>query len=400
VRIGSLIGLALRGIAGSGLRSWLIGACALVVAGVGLSTVIVVYGARQSLHLALERLGADVLVVPNGAQAPVQGALLMGTPTKKWMPTADVQRIAAVLGVAAASPQLYLESLSNASCCSVSSMFVVAFDPKTDFTLEPWLENKLGGSLGVDQAVGGKYVYVPVGQAGIKLYGTVLTLRGNCEPTGTNLDQSLFVTFETAREVARLSYSKAEKPLIIPKDGVSSVLVKVVAGADPETVALNIAAAVPGVAAIASPNMFAAYRAQITGLLRGLTIVLILLVAMALAVTALVFSMAAHERRRQIGVLRALGATRGAVLLSFLLEALILALAGGVVGVALGALCVYLFRVLLVSALGLPIVFPSLGTLVALIAAGLAGALIVVSAAALGPVLRVSRQDPADSMRE
>jgi putative ABC transport system permease protein len=82
VRLKSLSGLALRGIAGSAFRSWLIAACALVVAGIGLSTAVVAYGARQSLHLALDRLGADVLVVPKGAEAPVQGALLMGTPSK------------------------------------------------------------------------------------------------------------------------------------------------------------------------------------------------------------------------------------------------------------------------------------------------------------------------------
>jgi ABC-type antimicrobial peptide transport system permease subunit len=77
-----------------------------------------------------------------------------------------------------------------------------------------------------------------------------------------------------------------------------------------------------------------------------------------------------------------------------------LALTGGVVGVVLAALCVYLFRALLVSGLGFPFLFPSFGMLAALAAAGLAAALFVVSAAALLPVLRISRQDPADSMRE
>ena len=132
----------------------------------------------------------------------------MGTPTRRSMPMQDVSRIAAVRGVAAASPQLYLESLAHASCCSVSSMFVVAFDPATDFTLQPWLEKKLGGGLAPYQAVGGAYVYVPPGQGGIKLYGSLLKLRANLAATGTNLDQSLFITFATAREVARLPTPK------------------------------------------------------------------------------------------------------------------------------------------------------------------------------------------------
>ncbi|GAG75630.1 unnamed protein product, partial [marine sediment metagenome] len=42
------------------------------------------------------------------------------------------------------------------------------------------------------------------------------------------------------------------------------------------------------------------------------------------------------ERTREIGIRMALGATRGAVLTQFLLEALTLCLVGGLIGIALG----------------------------------------------------------------
>ena len=159
-------------------RSWLIALCALVIAGFVLSTVLVVRGAQDSLRLASDRLGADIVVVPQGAETKVQGALLMGTPTKAWMPAPTCRRSPPCAGVAAASPQLYLESMSNSSCCSVSDMFMVAYDPKTDFTLEPWLKQKLGGDLKLGQAVGGRYVYVPPGETNIKLYGYELLAAG------------------------------------------------------------------------------------------------------------------------------------------------------------------------------------------------------------------------------
>lgn len=400
MRFRSLAGLALRNISGSAFRSWLIGICALVIAAFLLATVLVVQGAQDSLHLAAQRLGADIVVMPQGAETGVEGALLMGAPVTSWMPAADVAQIAAVPDVAAASPQLYLSSLKDAACCSVSNMFMVAYEPSTDFTLKPWLEQQLGDSLGLGQAVGGHFVFVPVGDENIQLYGYILSLRGNLEATGTNLDQTMFITFDTAYDMARLSRTNAVKPLVIPNDQVSSVLVKVAPGGDAQKVAEEIVGAVPGVTAVRSPEMFGAYRTQISGVLRVTLIILGLTLILAVALLAFVFSIAAHERRRQIGVLRALGATRGAVLVSLLSEAGILALAGGIVGVALAAVGVYLFRTLLVKSLGFPFLYPSTGTLVGLIAGGLAVALAVVALAALFPALRACRQDPASSMRE
>ena len=298
-----------------------------------------------------------------------------------------------------ASPQIYLESLSHASCCAVSHLFIVAYDPRTDFTVGPWLHRGLGGELGLEQAVGGCRVTVPVDH-NVMLYGYTMWLRGKLEPTGTNLDHTLFITLPTAYAMARSSRTTAVRALVIPKDSVSSVMVKVKPGADPGAVARAISAAVPGVAAIVSPRMFATYRAQIGDLLHLMLVVLGLLLVMAAAVTAALFAMAANERRRELGVLRALGATRGAVLASLLGEALILALAGGLAGAVVAAAGVALFHTLLASVLGFPFLFPSFGRLAGEVALGLALALAVVVAAAALPALRVSRQEPAVAMRE
>lgn len=395
----SLIALGLHNLADNELRSWLLGLCAFAVAALAVTTVLVVHGAQESLHLAADRLGADVVVVPRGAATQVDGALLMGTVSRSWLPSSDVARIAAVPGVAVASPQLYLESLSHASCCAVNNMFIVAYDPTTDFTVGPWLQRSLGGVLGLEQAVGGCRVTVPVNH-NIMLYGYTMWMRGKLEPTGTNLDQSLFVTLPTAYAMARSSHTTALRPLVIPRDSVSAVMIKVRPGQDPARVARSIADAVPAVTAIVSPQMFAAYRSQISGLLRVLLAVLGLLLLLAAAVSAALFAMAAHERRREFGVLRALGASRSAVLAALLGEALTLALVGGLAGAIVAAIGVGLLHALLISALGFPFLFPSFGRLVGEVALGLALALVVVGAAAALPVLRVSRQEPAESMRE
>ena len=91
---------------------------------------------------------------------------------------------------------------------------------------------------------------------------------------------------------------------------------------------------------------------------------------------------------------------RGAVLLSFLSEALILAASGGVAGVVVAAAGVYLFKALLVEALGFPFILPSLAPLGLVVGIGLALALAVAALAAVVPAFRISRQEPALSMRE
>ena len=396
----NLVRLAFKNISGSAFRSSVVFLCALVVAGFALSITLIIRGAEDSLRLALGRLGADIIVVPEGAETRVESALLMGKPVKVWMPQSNLEKIARIPGVAVVSPQLYLASLSNASCCSVSEMFMVAYDPQTDFTVTPWLKRKLGGGLRLGEAVGGSTVFVPEGEQNIKLYGYFLTLKGNLEPTGTGLDQTMFLTFETANDVARISNTRAEKPLEIPPDSISAAMVRVQPGSDSRAVALDIMQKVPNVTPIESPDLFQAYRKQITGLLRAVLGILGITWALSVVLIGLVFSMAVNERRREIGVLRALGATRVAVFQSLLTEAGILALSGGAVGVTLAALAVYLFRNFLVASLGIPFLLPSVPSLLALNGGGLALALGSVTLAALLPAYRISRQDPAMAMRE
>jgi putative ABC transport system permease protein len=392
--------LALKNIQGSTFRSWAVFLCSLVVAGFALSITLIVRGAENSLHLASDRLGADIIVVPQGSQTGIEGALLMGTPTRMWMPQENLQKIAAIPGVAAVSPQLYLVTLTGASCCSVSDMFLIAYDPASDFTVQPWLKQRFGDGLRLGEAVGGSYVSVPQGEQNIKLYGYFVTLKANLEPTGTGLDQSLFLTFDTAQDIARISNTQAKSPLVIPAGNISSVLVKVVPGADLHQVAARIIQTTPGVSPVESSNLFQAYRKQISGLTSSVLAILGITWALAVLLMGLVFSIVANDRRRELGVLRALGGTDGFVFQSLLVEAGILALGGGALGVCLSILVIALFRKLIIVSLGFPFVFPSPLALIVQIGLGLVIALISVLIAVILPALKISRMDPAEAMRE
>ena len=396
----NVLGIALKSIRGNVVKSLTIFLSVFGVAAFFVATVIVVQGAQSSLDRGLERLGADVLVVPQGAEAKMESAMLMGAPVKMWMPADVLSRVAGVDGVEQASPQIYLQSLFGAHCCAVSEMFMVVFDPETDFSVTPWLEEELGRRLNVGEVIGGTQVFVPEGDEYIMLYGYNLDLKGTLEPTGIGIDATLFMTKETAEELSRWSSQTAEQPLTVPTDSISSVLVKVAPDVDPHGVAVQIERDVEGVVAIESPELFGTFREQMLGLLWLFLVMLIMAYLISALLIGLVFSMAAHERRREMAVLRATGATRFFIFRTLWSEAVVLAVAGGLVGVILSSLFIYMFRNYISGSLGMPFLFPSFGSLLGLAGLALALAIVTATIAVLIPAYKISRQEPALAMKE
>jgi putative ABC transport system permease protein len=96
------------------------------------------------------------------------------------------------------------------------------------------------------------------------------------------------------------------------------------------------------------------------------------------------------ERRSEIGLRRALGATRGQIRTQFLAEAVLLALAGGAVGVLAGALATVAYA----SREGWQVVVP-----VSAWAGGIASALVIGAVAGLAPAVRAARMAPTEALR-
>jgi lipoprotein-releasing system permease protein len=103
------------------------------------------------------------------------------------------------------------------------------------------------------------------------------------------------------------------------------------------------------------------------------------------------------QRAKEIGILRAMGVTRSAILQIFLLQGGLIGLSGSGLGSALGAGLTELFRALLHNADGTPFFPFDLSPALFASAAGIA--LLAGVVAALLPAWRASRLDPAEAMR-
>ncbi len=382
------------------VRSALVAGSAAVVAALGIAVLLLSSGTRAGLERASDRLGADILVAPLHSVERIDNALMLGLPVDETLPAELSGEIASVDGVDAVSPQLYMTSLPGTPCCPEATTPIVAFDPVTDFALRPWLDHLDVAELGLDQVIGGARVIASDGYAAITVYGRPLELVGTLEHTGTSLDTSVYLTFETAEAMARSSQTSAARPLEYEPGRVSAFLVKVDDNADPSAVAQVIDASVDEVDAFAGDQLFHSMRSQAALVERALFAVVAGAVALCLMLVVIAAMMAARERRRETGVLRALGATRSRVLVAFATEGGMLAVMGSLLGSLAGAGIVYLYRDYIAETVGVALTLPSTIGFLQLAAIVTTGAGLLVMLAYLVPLVPTCLDDPAHAMRE
>ena len=131
----------------------------------------------------------------------------------------------------------------------------------------------------------------------------------------------------------------------------------------------------------------AAAKSAFTSLFLGLGAVALLVGGVGIA-NVMVISVL--ERRSEIGLRRALGATRRHLGIQFLTESLLLSLAGGIAGVALGGGVAAAYA----SSRGWEVVVPPV-----VLAGGVLAAVAVGAVAGLYPALRAARLAPVDALR-
>ncbi|HEX9288866.1 MAG TPA: ABC transporter permease [Anaeromyxobacteraceae bacterium] len=135
--------------------------------------------------------------------------------------------------------------------------------------------------------------------------------------------------------------------------------------------------------------------ATVNAIMSMMTGVLLAIASIALVVGGIgianIMLVSVRERTREIGVRRAVGATRNTILMQFLVEAIVIASLGGLVGLGLGAGIIGLARLAMP---GLPV---QLSPWIVFTALGFAGAVGVLSGVI--PARSAARLDPVEALR-
>jgi len=257
--------LVRKGLKARAFRSVVTVLCVSFVIGTLFSATLLTRGVEDSINAGVGRLGADVLVIPAGTESEAQQNILLTTsPTAFYMDRSVVSKVAAVEGVQEVSAQVYAVSLVAASCCGYSNTFLVGFDPETDFTVYPWLKMHLTEPLEKDDIIVGASIPSLIGQE-VPFFGHIFTVAGKLDPTGTAMDDTVFIVQDTLYKMAEESPVKALQPLNISRNQISCILVKT----EPDVPPINVSRYIRyylkdlGITAITPAHMTEGVKSQI-----------------------------------------------------------------------------------------------------------------------------------------
>jgi putative ABC transport system permease protein len=368
---------------------------------IGITTIIAVLtialAGQTNIYGQLEKYGANLMVMPAISDIDIGlGGLSLGTlavgenyisedklPEIRQIADGKIREALNIQDegdIATIAPKLYMNTRVNGT-----SVIVVGVHPREERLLKTWWKVSQGKYLEASDealvgAVAAELLKLNVGDA-IALNGGEATITGILEETGSNEDYQIFVPLETAQKA-------------FDKEGlVSSIDIRALCNACPTSdIASAINENMAGVRAVAVTQIAETEM----GMLEKVKGFLFALAAITLAVGCFgvvnTMTTSVHERIKDIGIMKAVGASRNQVMKIFFYEAIIVGIAGGLVGYVTGTLLAYIVGPLIFGGVAVTYVpqyfLPSLA-LAALIAV----------IASVYPAFRASRIKVADSFR-
>ncbi len=358
---------------------------------IGVAAIVAVLGLSSSASAGLlheiSTLGTNLLVVENGqtltglpVELPEAAPAMIG----RIDGVSDVEETGTITGDVFRSPlipsidtnALSLAAASLGLLHAVGTTMAVGSYLNAATAREPVavLGAAAAQRLGIDRVYAGERIWA----ADMWLY-----VAGILNPAvlAPDIDSSVLVGFPTAEHYLGFDghpstvYVRAQTSRVDQVDGLLA------ATADPENPS-EVDVSQPSAALVAQADA----RGAFDGLFLGLGAVALLVGAVGVANIMIISVL---ERRSEIGLRRALGATRGHIRMQFLAEAVLLALVGGGAGVGAGALLTALYA----SAKHELVVIPALAW-----GGGIGAAILIGAVAGLWPALRAARMSPTQAL--
>ena len=310
---------------------------------------------RAGLEKTVNRMGADIIVVPKEYEREMADSLFLGEMCSFTFDRDWIAPISQIDGIEAVSPQLYMESLA-ASCCSTQTQ-LIAFDPETDFIVTSWLEDdnipmpKRGEMIighGID----------PEKEGEIYFFDEPYKVVGQLEKTGTNYDVCVFMTYETAQDI--MSSDKWYEVFRENPDAsqlISSLTIRTEEGVDAKDIARTINFRLvknAPIAAYTTNGIMTGAMATVNSLTGYSTVLMVMIALLVVVALVCIFTITINERAREFGILASLGIhgkTLSGIVLS---EGLLIGSAGGLIGSAFSVVTLLIFGNVFATLMELP----------------------------------------------
>lgn len=357
---------------------------------------------NRGLALSRERLGADAVLVPRYSSVDGGELLFTAMPENVYMSASVLEQAQQLEGIAAMTPQFYAQSLALGCCDPGEEVRIIGFDSGTDFILKPYLSEEqqreinpeeliVGANFEDDDLVGYNYM----------LLGKILKVTAMLEATGSGMDSTFFADIDTVRTMCMesevLSQNWADKD---PFDYISVIMIKLEEGVDPQQFVKYVADSGIDAKCLLTGDTIASLQSQLEVTMQ--VMFALWLASLLIAVLSLVgrFNALAKERKKEIGLLRAIGLNKLQVFGLIIGETCTMALMGGALGSAAALLCMDPVIAMLQSAFKLS---PSVWTVQLSLLCGLAGvalAGLLGFAAAVMPAYRSASMDPQSAITQ
>lgn len=341
------------------LRTFFLGFLIFILAFVLFSGTFLVKSLNEGLTSLSDRLGADIMVVPQGYDSKIEGALLRGEPNTFYFDIEAVDRIKRIEGVSNASPQLFIATLS-AGCCSFP-LQIIGVDFETDFNVKPWLSKHLKLPLKDNEIVVGSNIVGTI-RGEVKFFNQPFIIAGRLSKTGMGFDNSVFMTMENARRLSKEYERIMQHPIAHNERLISSVMVKLKTGFDAKKVSKKISEEFKGeqLYPLISKQMMNNISSGIENLTLYIHILIIALYVLSFVVLIVSFSSIFNERRSEFAMMRIIGATKARIVILASLEAFIISSISAFLGTITSLSIIMLFNQAIVVYLKMPFLSPSI----------------------------------------